>query len=500
MVTIADLGQTSSSVTYGEAAAALIALAITALLIWKFTRKGEKVPPGSLTRLWFLGDADSFLSAYYRNDTRAWYEKKVKKYGPIFKATVMGRAAVFMDAPEGNKIVFNSGSDEKLLKGFWPPSVAPMFGKHALAAKTGKAYEVHRSHLLNNFLGAESVHKYTNVMNQKAIKNIHDHWMSKEENSVVHAFKVLHMFSFEVIAQLCIGLTDLAALETMRDDFFTFGKGMYMTPIKLPGFGFYESWMARQRIIKFLTRHIAIRREDLKEGRATADQDLLSILLTRPDIDGHFFDEEKILDRVIQVVYAGFDTSPSTLCTVLKNVGERPEVYEEIVKEHISIAATKAEDEFLNMEDIMSMKYSWRVVEESLRLTPALVAVFREANTDFKYKGFTIHKGDVLAATAMTSSWNEDLFKNWQKFDPSRFEEKVYGDGSHFKFFPFGGGHRLCPGKQFARMIMMTFLHHLVRSIKWTPTMPDEKVVYASLPVYTHGLPLKITKLNRPLW
>ncbi|BBN07041.1 protein MpCYP716-like23 [Marchantia polymorpha subsp. ruderalis] len=500
MVTISDPGRTFSSVTFGEAAAALAALAVTALVIWKWTRKGEKVPPGSLARSSFLGGADSFLSAYYHNETRAWYEKKVKKYGPIFKASVMGRTTVFMDAPEGNKIVFNSGSDEKLLKGFWPPSIAPMFGRHALAAKTGKAYEVHRSHLLNNFLGAESVHKYASVMNQKAVRIIKEHWMSKEDNSVVHAFKLLHVFSFEVIAQLCIGLTDPVVLETMRDDFFTFGKGMYMTPIKLPGFGFYESWLARQRIIKFLAGHVARRREDLKEGRATADQDLLSILLTRPDIDGHFFDDEEIHDRIIQVVYAGFDTSPSTLSTVLKNIGQRPEVYEELVKEHISIAATKAEGESLNMADIMSMKYSWRVVEESLRLTPGLLAVFREANTDFKYKGFTIHKGDVVAATSMNSSWNEDLFENWQKFDPSRFEHKVYGDGSHFKYFPFGGGHRLCPGKQFARMTMMIFLHHLVRNIKWTPTMPDEKVVYSSLPVYTQGLPLKITKLNPPLW
>ncbi|KAG6550009.1 hypothetical protein Mapa_008521 [Marchantia paleacea] len=497
LMTSAVLGQassTSSFATSGEAAIAFLVLAITSLLIWRFSG-GEKVPPGSLRRLPFMADM-SYLTAYYNGTTKAWYEEKEKKYGPIFKSTIMGRTMVFMDAPAGTKLILNSGSDEKLLKGFWPRSLSMLLGENTTLTKSGEQYAAHRSHLLKTFLGLDVMHKYINVMNRKAQKHIEEHWMVKEDDSVVQAFHMMHLYTFDLIAELCLGLTDPADLEQARHDFTTLGLGMFMTPIKLPGFKFYESWMARKRILSLLLPHIAKRRVELKEGRATADQDLLSALLSQPLSDGRLLNDAEIPDRLIHMVFAGHETSSSTMSTVLKNLGEHPEVYEKVVKEHAAIAARKTEGGHLTVEDVMSMTYSWKVVEESMRLTSPVPAIYREANSNFKYKDFMIHKGDVLVASAANSSWNESLFKDWQKFDPSRFEEKVSGDGGHYRFFPFGGGHRLCPGKQFARMNMMTFLHHLVQNIKWTTTIPAEKIFYDFLPSYQDGMPIKINKVK----
>lgn len=61
--------------------------------------------------------------------------------------------------------------------------------------------------------------------------------------------------------------------------------------------------------------------------------------------------------------------------------------------EHMKIAAKKGENDPLTVEDIKSMEYTWRVVQETMRLTPVVNMGMRVATKDFQYNGFTIPKG-----------------------------------------------------------------------------------------------------------
>jgi hypothetical protein len=47
----------------------------------------------------------------------------------------------------------------------------------------------------------------------------------------------------------------------------------------------------------------------------------------------------------------------------------------------------------LNWEDTRNMKYTWWVIQETLRLQPTVGGAFRVTLKDFEYKGFTIPKG-----------------------------------------------------------------------------------------------------------
>jgi (+)-abscisic acid 8'-hydroxylase len=70
--------------------------------------------------------------------------------------------------------------------------------------------------------------------------------------------------------------------------------------------------------------------------------------------------------------------------------------------ENIEIAARKASNEHLTWEDLRKMTISWRVVQETMRLTPAANAMMRTASHEMSFNGFQIPKSWKVRETALT--------------------------------------------------------------------------------------------------
>ncbi|KAJ4954181.1 hypothetical protein NE237_031013 [Protea cynaroides] len=167
----------------------------------------------------------------------------------------------------------------------------------------------------------------------------------------------------------------------------------------------------------------------------------------------------------------------------------------------MEIVKAKGPNELLTWEDMQKMRYSWAAANEAMRLAPPMQGNFRKALSDFTYAGFHIPKGGMnlhiaykyvfeslhLYWSVNSTHMNPDYFLEPEKFDPSRFQ----GNGpTPYAFIPFGGGPRMCPGKEYARFEILVFLHNVVKKFKWETVFPNEMMKVDPLPTPAEGLPI----------
>ncbi|GER41750.1 cytochrome P450 [Striga asiatica] len=318
--------------------------------------------------------------------------------------------------------------------------------------------------MLPNFLKPEALQRYVGVMDRTAEKHFSAGW---ENNDTVLVFPLAKSYTFWLACRLFLSMEDSSSVERFAEPFNELASGLISVPVDLPGTPFNRAIRASNFIRKELVKIIGQRKRDLAEGKASATQDILSHMLLTCDENGKFMGELDVADKILGLLIGGHDTASSACAFVVKYLAELPEVYQGVYREQMDIANSKKAGEVLNWDDIQKMKYSWNVACEVLRLAPPLQGAFREALTDFMFNGFSIPKGWKIYWSANSTHRNPDCFPDPLKFDPSRFE----GSGpAPYTFVPFGGGPRMCPGKEYARMEILVFMHHLVKRFRSSET------------------------------
>nr|AFD32421.1 5-alpha-hydroxylase [Taxus x media] len=470
-VTQLDCSTESFSIALSSIAGILLLL----LLFRSKRHSSLKLPPGKLG-IPFIGESFIFLRALRSNSLEQFFDERVKKFGLVFKTSLIGHPTVVLCGPAGNRLILSN--EEKLVQMSWPAQFMKLMGENSVATRRGEDHIVMRS-ALAGFFGPGALQSYIGKMNTEIQSHINEKWKGKDE---VNVLPLVRELVFNISAILFFNIYDKQEQDRLHKLLETILVGSFALPIDLPGFGFHRALQGRAKLNKIMLSLIKKRKEDLQSGSATATQDLLSVLLTFRDDKGTPLTNDEILDNFSSLLHASYDTTTSPMALIFKLLSSNPECYQKVVQEQLEILSNKEEGEEITWKDLKAMKYTWQVAQETLRMFPPVFGTFRKAITDIQYDGYTIPKGWKLLWTTYSTHPKDLYFNEPEKFMPSRFDQ----EGKHvapYTFLPFGGGQRSCVGWEFSKMEILLFVHHFVKTFSsYTPVDPDEKISGDPLP------------------
>ncbi|KAF6143064.1 hypothetical protein GIB67_041132 [Kingdonia uniflora] len=514
--------------------AVLVLVAITLVFLsfvfklFRRNRKVEYLPRGSLG-FPLIGESLSFVKAQKENRGEEWINERISKHGPVFKTSLMGFPTVVITGQAGNKFVL--GSDSDVLTMTQPMTVRRVVGDCTLTGLSKPRYKLVKGAMMS-FLKPESLQSYVSRLDE--IVNAHIVSEIKEKESI-KAVDFMKKLTFDVTFTILFGIDGKSPKEAMFHDFDQIFKAVWSVPLNFPGTIFHQGLQARSRVISMILPILMKRKQELLDGTINPRNDLLTWMLAVREENQEPITRDELIDNFIGIVIASHDTTSILLSLMMWKLARDPKIVAKvregnhvhptfassflsfpmyiilfIVSSHyaksiISIISEQMEiflrkkgsgEEKLAWTDLQSMKYTWRVAQELMRIIPPVFGNFREAAKDLYFCGCFIPKGWQVFWVSHGTQMNEDIFENPKVFDPSRFENPTKPIPP-FTYVPFGGGPHMCSGNEFARVEILTIIHHMVTKFEWSQVIPDETITRQPLPYPSMGLPINIKSVNQ---
>lgn len=241
---------------------------------------------------------------------------------------------------------------------------------------------------------------------------------------------------------------------------WTGGRGtrLVQLPPKVPTPENLRFGRALVEIDRFLLGMIERRRASGEVGRRG---DLLDVMLQASDEEtGRGMSVQQLRDEMVTVFLAGHETTAISLGWALYLLSQHRDAQELLHAEADALAGDPTAD------DLAALPATRRVIEEALRLFPPVWINPRQALADDEVDGFRIPAGAMVLNFAYATHRHPEFWADPERFDPDRFLPEQVRDRHPLAFMPFGGGHRVCIGMNFALQEMIMFVAALMRRFR----------------------------------
>ena len=200
--------------------------------------------------------------------------------------------------------------------------------------------------------------------------------------------------------------------------------------------------------------------------------DLLSMLLHIQDKDGSQMTDQQLRDEVMNLLLAGHETTANALSWTWMLLSQNPEVQTKLQEELQAVLGGRAP----TMADLPQLRYTERVVLESMRLYPPVWAITRQALQDCEIGGYPIPAGTNVFMSQWVMHRDFRYFDNPEEFNPDRWADDLSKRLPTYAYFPFGGGPRVCIGKSFAMMEAVLVVATITQKFQLA-LMPEHPIV-----------------------
>jgi cytochrome P450 len=435
---------------------------------------GEHAPSLRRTRRFAVDPLSVLLESYER-------------YGPVFTLRIFHGRVVFMLGPEANHFMTVSHADHFTWRDGHMGDLIPLLGDGLLTID-GDLHRFSRKVMLPAF-ARQRVASTLDAM-EPEIERAVGSWRDGQR---------LDLYAFTRRLALRIAMRALFGLDpdgpvARRADAATqfehalgfWAKDYFLQVMRGPGSPWNRMLAARRALDVVVYDEIARRRSSGERGN-----DVLSLLLDATDEDGRHLSDGQIRDQVMTLMFAGHDTTTSSISFLFHELSHHPRELQLLLAERDAVLG----DRDATFDELMggALPRLDLVLDETLRLYPAAWIGPRRSVRAFELGGVGVPAGVPVNYSSWASHHLPDVWGDAESFRPDRFGPEQRGAIPRGAYVPFGAGSRICIGMRFGQLEIKAIVSRILRD--FTLEVPaDFKLRIRQMPTISprDGLPVVV--------
>jgi cytochrome P450 len=198
-------------------------------------------------------------------------------------------------------------------------------------------------------------------------------------------------------------------------------------------------------------------------------EDILSLLLDAQDDNGTTLSDRQVRDEVMTLMFAGHDTTTSTVGFMFYELAHHPEIVARLLAEQDELLpeGRPTASQLISGElELLEM-----AIDETLRKYPPAWVGPRRSVEPFEFDGLRVPGRAFVNYCSWASHHLPDVFPNPDEFRPERFTRDARAALPKGAYIPFGGGTRTCIGMRFGQLEVRT-IATLILS-RFTLSLPE---------------------------
>ena len=420
--------------------------------------------------------------------------RETRRYGDVVRMRFVFSDTYLIYHPDSVKHVLQENHHNYNKDVFTYKMFRPFLGQ-GLLINDGESW-LHQRRLMQPAFHRKRIATYGTIMTDATDKLL-ERWQSyAEQNSSLHVAEEMMSLTLHIVGKTLFSLdlsdetnTIGSAVTTMLN---LLGNYVYapFPPISIPTARNRRLLAAKRSLEQVIYRMIAERRQ-----QNTDTGDLLSMLLSARDEEtGEGMNDQQIRDELMTMLLAGHETTANTLAWTWYLLSQHSEVERRLYTEVDEVLGGALP----TVEHLSELKYTNMVLEEALRLYPPACILSRKAIGDDELGGYRIPANSMIIVSPYAIQHHPDYWPDPERFDPERFTSESSAGRSHYAYFPFSSGPRMCIGSSFAMMEAQLILATIAQryQLRMVPGHQVEPQMLVTLrPKY--GLKMTISRRKR---
>jgi cytochrome P450 len=438
--------------------------------------RGSRLPPGS--KLPSIARTERM-----RRDPLSVLLPAYEEHGPVFALRIFHSIQVFMLGPEANRFVLVTDRQKFRWRDGSLGDLIPLIGDGLLT--TDGEYHDRAREIMVPVFHRQRISATAEVMSDEAERAMAG-WRAGE---LVDLYDWTRHVAMRVALRALFGLdpdragVDVAA--TFESGLSFYEREYFLQVVRGPGSPFARLRRVRRTLDRIILGEIARRRQTGELG-----EDILGLLLEAEDGEGMRFTDAQVRDQVLTLLFAGHDTTTSTVAFLFYELARSPEWAERLAAERSTVVGDRpasAEQLFGELPEL------GMAVDETLRLYPPAWIGPRRAAEDFEFGGYQIPAGLPVSYSSWASHRLPEVFPDPHSFRPERFAPEERAKLPKGAYVPFGGGPRICIGMRFGELEVRAIAAAILRSFR-LELEPGPQMRVRQMPTLSPrgGLPVRI--------